>query len=44
VDVIDVLPIQLKNLRGKLATDAPVRLLEMDSTDLRLPDASYDHA
>jgi ubiquinone/menaquinone biosynthesis C-methylase UbiE len=44
VDVIDVLPIQLKNLRGKLATDAPVRLLAMDSTDLRLPDASYDQA
>jgi ubiquinone/menaquinone biosynthesis C-methylase UbiE len=44
VDVIDVLPIQLKNLRGKLPTDAPVRLLAMDSTDLRLPDASYDQA
>ena len=44
VDVINVLPIQLKNLRGKLATDAPVRLLAMDSTDLRLPDASYDRA
>jgi ubiquinone/menaquinone biosynthesis C-methylase UbiE len=44
VDVVDVLPIQLKNLREKLATDAPVRLLAMDSTDLRLPDASYDGA
>jgi ubiquinone/menaquinone biosynthesis C-methylase UbiE len=44
VDVIDVLPIQLKNLRGKLAKDAPVRLSAMDSTDLRLPDASYDRA
>jgi len=44
VDVIDVLPIQLKNLREKLAKDAPVRLLAMDSTDLRLPDASYDRA
>jgi ubiquinone/menaquinone biosynthesis C-methylase UbiE len=44
VDVIDVLPIQLTNLRGKLATDAPVRLLTMDSADLRLPDASYDQA
>jgi hypothetical protein len=39
VDVIDVLPIQDKNLRGKLATDAPVRSWAMDSTDLRLPDA-----
>ena len=44
VDVIDVLPIQLKNLREKLATDAPVRLLAMDSTDLKLPEASYDRA
>jgi ubiquinone/menaquinone biosynthesis C-methylase UbiE len=44
IDVIDVLPIQLKNLRGKLTTDAPVRLLAMDSADLRLPDASYDRA
>ena len=44
VDVVDVLPIQLKNLREKLSTDAPVRLLAMDSTDLRLPDASYDRA
>jgi SAM-dependent methyltransferase len=44
VDVIDVLPIQLKNLRGKLAANAPVRLLEMDSADLRLPDAIYDQA
>ena len=44
VDVVDVLPIQLKNLREKLAADAPVRLLAMDSTDLRLPDASYDRA
>jgi ubiquinone/menaquinone biosynthesis C-methylase UbiE len=44
VDVIDVLPIQLQNLREKLATDAPVRLLAMDSTDLGLPDASYDRA
>ena len=44
VDVIDVLPIQLHNLCGKLAEDAPVRLLAMDSSDLRLPDASYDQA
>ncbi len=44
IDVIDVLPIQLKNLREKLATDAPVRLLAMDSTDLKLADASYDRA
>jgi ubiquinone/menaquinone biosynthesis C-methylase UbiE len=44
IDIIDVLPIQLKNLREKLAPDAPIRLLEMDSTDLKLPDATYDRA
>src|SRR4051812_488620 len=44
LDVVDVLPIQLANLRRKLPAKAPVRLLQMDSTDLRLPDARYDRA
>ncbi len=44
LDVVDVLPMQLENLRGKLPSDAPARLLAMDSADLRLPDASYDRA
>ena len=44
LDVIDVLPIQLRNLREKLPKNAPARLLAMDSTDLRLPDSSYDQA
>jgi ubiquinone/menaquinone biosynthesis C-methylase UbiE len=44
IDVVDVLPIQLRNLRKKLPADAPVRLLAMDSTELTLPDASYDQA
>jgi len=44
LDVVDVLPIQLCNLRKKLARNAPVRLLAMDSSDLNLPDASYDRA
>src|SRR5262249_45023594 len=44
LDVIDVLPIQLQNLRGKLPADAPVRLRQMDSTALRLPDTQYDRA
>lgn len=44
LDVIDVLPIQLENLRGKLPADAPVRLLRMDSTRLAAPDAHYDRA
>jgi ubiquinone/menaquinone biosynthesis C-methylase UbiE len=42
LDVIDVLPIQLKNLKWKLPTRATARLLHMDSTDLNLPSESYD--
>jgi ubiquinone/menaquinone biosynthesis C-methylase UbiE len=44
VDIVDVLPIQLANLRGKLPQDAPARLLTMNSADLKLPAASYDRA
>jgi ubiquinone/menaquinone biosynthesis C-methylase UbiE len=44
MDVVDVLPIQLSNLRKKLPRNAPVRLLRMDSTSLTSPDASYDRA
>jgi len=44
IDVIDVLPVQLNNLRRKLPQRAPARLLRQDSTDLNLPDASYDRA
>jgi ubiquinone/menaquinone biosynthesis C-methylase UbiE len=44
IDIIDVLPIQLGNLRAKLPKDAPARLLAMDSSRMNLPDASYDRA
>jgi ubiquinone/menaquinone biosynthesis C-methylase UbiE len=44
VDVVDVLPVQLDNLRRKLPADAPVRLLRMDATHLAAPDARYDRA
>jgi ubiquinone/menaquinone biosynthesis C-methylase UbiE len=44
MDVVDVLPIQLSNLRKKLPRNAPVRLLRMDSASLTSPDASYDRA
>jgi ubiquinone/menaquinone biosynthesis C-methylase UbiE len=44
VDVIDVLPIQLDNLRRKLPADAPVHTLRMDSTHLAVPDGRYDRA
>ena len=42
IDIVDVLPIQLKNLRNKLPVGASAGLLAMDATDLKLPDASYD--
>jgi ubiquinone/menaquinone biosynthesis C-methylase UbiE len=42
VDVVDVLPVQLDNLRRKLSPGAPVRPLLRNAADLALPDASYD--
>ena len=44
LDVVDVLPVQLRNLQRKLPPDAPVRLLAMDSARLELADARYDRA
>nr|WP_246664568.1 rhodoquinone biosynthesis methyltransferase RquA [Rhodoblastus acidophilus] len=44
VDVIDVLPIQLENLKQKLSADAPVRLATMDSAALNFSDARFDRA
>ena len=44
MDVVDVLPIQLGNLRRKLPPDAPAALLTMDSSALDLPNESYDRA
>lgn len=44
LDIVDVLPLQLENLRAKLPSGAPARLLAMDSAELRLADASYDRA
>jgi ubiquinone/menaquinone biosynthesis C-methylase UbiE len=42
LDVVDVLPIQLKNLKWKMPARTPVRLIRMDSTDLKMADAHYD--
>lgn len=42
LDVIDVLPIQLRNLKWKLPSRTPARLMRMDSTELDLPDQRYD--
>jgi ubiquinone/menaquinone biosynthesis C-methylase UbiE len=42
LDVLDILPIQLKNLSEKLPADERVALLHGDSSSLACPDASYD--
>ncbi len=42
LDVIDVAPIQLDNLRAKLAPDARVHLHQQDSSALHFADASFD--
>jgi ubiquinone/menaquinone biosynthesis C-methylase UbiE len=42
LQVVDVLPIQLRNLRAKLPADERVTLLQGDSAALAAPDASYD--
>jgi ubiquinone/menaquinone biosynthesis C-methylase UbiE len=44
LDVVDVLPIQLSNLRRKLPAAAPVTLHQYDSTTLGFANASYDQA
>ena len=44
LDVVDVLPIQLRNLREKLPASAPVTLHQHDSTALGFEDARYDRA
>lgn len=43
LDIADVLPIQLKNLKWKLPPRSSTRLLRMDSTDLHLADKTYDN-
>ena len=42
LDVVDVLPIQLANLRAKLPASTPVRMVNRDAADLGFADASYD--
>ena len=41
---VDVLPVQLENLRHKLAASAPVTLYQRDSTRLGFGDSLYDQA
>ena len=42
LDVVDVAPIQLDNLRAKLQPDARIRLHRQDSSHLHFPDVSFD--
>jgi ubiquinone/menaquinone biosynthesis C-methylase UbiE len=42
LDIVDVLPIQLRNLRRKLPKSAPVRTFHCDSSALQLDSASYE--
>ncbi len=42
LDVVDILPIQLTNLAGKLPIDERVALLQGDSSSLACADADYD--
>jgi len=44
LDIVDVLPIQLDNVRRKLPPHSPVQILHSDSTKLKLADGSYDQA
>jgi ubiquinone/menaquinone biosynthesis C-methylase UbiE len=42
LDVVDILPIQLKNLAAKLPVDERIALMQGDSSSLSCADASYD--
>ena len=42
LDVVDILPIQLKNLGSKLGSDERIALMQGDSSSLAAADASYD--
>ena len=44
LDVVDVVPAQIRNMRDKLSAEVPARMLLMDSAALDLPDARYDRA
>jgi ubiquinone/menaquinone biosynthesis C-methylase UbiE len=44
LDIVDVLPIQVGNVRKKLAPGARATAYQRDSADLRFDDASYDQA
>lgn len=42
LDIVDVVQLQLDNLRNKLFPTAPVRMMQLDSTSLVFKDESYE--
>ncbi len=42
LDIVDVVPAQLENVRRKLGAFSGVRTLRRDATQLKFPDGSYD--
>ena len=42
LDIVDVAPIQLDNLRNKLKPDARIHLHHQDASDLHFPDGNFD--
>lgn len=42
LDIIDILPIQIDNIRRKLHSQSHVHVMQRDSSKLNLPDESYD--
>jgi len=42
LDIVDILPVQLDNLKSKLPADPRVTLIHNDSSAMAAPDASYD--
>ena len=44
LDVVDILPVQLRNLKAKLRNDARLSLVRGDSSALAMPGARYDRA
>ena len=42
LDIVDVLPIQIKNARSKLPEKSPVTFYNMNAADLKLPSNFYD--
>ena len=44
LDVIDVVPAQIDNLRAKLSPDAPLRMQVMDAARMEFPDGRFDRS